>query len=367
MKKLYSFIALCVATLGFTTASAQIANLSELSNDKCYTVKNVRSSWVVSEDNALKTVRETGIDENAEDPNQQFAFLTNDEGETYYLYSVGKEQFVNLDGSLSATAVNPVLFKNGSAAGTFIIYFDGDHHVNVGGSGNIEINWWGSADDGNSNQIFIADTFDATEALKAIPAPAEDPAIKSIEDLSNNKLYTVVQEGRGTSWAIAEGGEALTSSNQVGDVVVGQADDTKQQFAFITYAGNTYIYHAAEKKFVNKDGALADLPTDPVMFEKGVGKRGFVILFDDQHYVNINNEKNVAINGWSTADDGNSCRITPVANFDPSEVLALFEQTTAIESATVVGKADVYSLDGRKVQNPSKGIYLINRKKVYVK
>jgi hypothetical protein len=38
-----------------------------------------------------------------------------------------------------------------------------------------------------------------------------------------------------------------------------------------------------------------------------------------------------------------------------------------IENLTVNGKAEIYSLDGRKVKNPTKGIYLINGKKVVVK
>ena len=41
--------------------------------------------------------------------------------------------------------------------------------------------------------------------------------------------------------------------------------------------------------------------------------------------------------------------------------------TDGINAVTVNGKAEIYSLDGRKVTNPTKGIYLINGKKVVVK
>ena len=41
--------------------------------------------------------------------------------------------------------------------------------------------------------------------------------------------------------------------------------------------------------------------------------------------------------------------------------------TDGINGVTVNGKAEIYSLDGRKVTNPTKGIYLINGKKVVVK
>ena len=38
-----------------------------------------------------------------------------------------------------------------------------------------------------------------------------------------------------------------------------------------------------------------------------------------------------------------------------------------INNITVNGNVEVYTLDGRKVKNPTKGIYVVNGKKVYVK
>ena len=108
MKKFYTLLTLCLAFFGIATATAQ--NAPELSNEKAYTVKNSRSAWATSTE-ALKTISDLGISEDAADANQQFAFLTNDEGETYYLYSVGQQKFINNDGTLSATADFPINFK----------------------------------------------------------------------------------------------------------------------------------------------------------------------------------------------------------------------------------------------------------------
>lgn len=330
MKKFYTLLTLCLAFLGIATATAQ--NAPELSNEKAYTVKNARSAWATSAE-ALKTISDLGISEDAADVNQQFAFLTNDEGETYYLYSVGQQKFIKNDGTLSATAEHPVSFKKGNAEGTFVTYFDGSHYINIGGSNQMIIDGWSSADAGNSNVFTIAADFDPTEALKALPAPVvpEFPCIKSISELSNNKLYTVVQKSHSkgaTSWAIAAGGDAFVSSKQVEGAVAGQADDTKQQFAFLSYGENIYLYHPAEKKFVNKDATLSATPVDAITLLDGAFKNTFMVKFDDSHYVNVNGEQNMGIDSWSAADGGNSCTITPVADFDPTQALEFFALTS---------------------------------------
>ena len=335
MKKFYTLLTLCLAFLGIATATAQ--NAPELSNEKAYTVKNARSAWATSAER-LNSITKLSLSENAADANQQFAFLTNDEGETYYLYSVGQQKFINNDGTLSATADYPVYFKKGNAEGTFVAYFDGSHHINIDTGGTVLIDGWSAADAGNSNVYTAVADFDPTEALKALPAPVvpEFPCIKSLSELSNNKLYTVVQKNHSkgaTSWAIAAGGDAFVSSKQVEGAVVGQADDTKQQFAFLTYEEQIYLYHPAEQKFVNKDATLSATPVDAITLLDGAFKNTFMVKFDDAHYVNVNGEQNMGIDNWSAADGGNSCTISAVTDFDPTEVLKLFVVPTTVENA----------------------------------
>ena len=362
MKKLYTFIALCVATLGFTTASAQDA--PELSNDKCYTVSTPRSSWICTA-TGMNTTAKAGVEANAEDPNQQFAFLTID-GKTY-LYSVGQKSFIANNKGFSLYADYPVYFKKGMDGldGTFVVYFDNTHYINIGSQNDLFMDTWSTADEGNSCTFTVAGSFDPTEALANAVAP--EP-IKSLDELNINKLYTIVQKGRGTSLAVAEGKDTLCANTTIaGNPITGDPTDTKQQFAFITYNGLTYLYHAAEKKFLNKDKSLSVVPSEPIELTQNENDNTFVIKFNEKDWINVGGRHDIAIGGWTTVDAGNSCTITPVADFDPTEVLELLGQVTGIESATVTTKAEVYSLDGRKVQNPTKGIYFINRKNVYVK
>ncbi len=177
MKKMYFFLSLCLAMIGLT-ANAQIASLSELSNEKCYAVSNARTSWATSA-TALKTIKDLGVTADETSPAQQFAFVTNDEGATYYLYSVGQSKFVNLDGSLGNKPVNPINFK--TSGGKFVMYFDASHYINCGGSSQMIIDGWNIADEGNMCDIKAVADFDPTAALAAFNAVDEAEVAANLE------------------------------------------------------------------------------------------------------------------------------------------------------------------------------------------
>ena len=142
----------------------------------------------------------------------------------------------------------------------------------------------------------------------------------------NTQLYYVTQPYRNnTSWAIAYNGTKLQSNVGIG--VYTNANDSRQQFAVLSNdCGNThYLYHAAEKKFVNKDGSLSNEPYDPIYFKNGAYNSTFVAYFDQSHYINIRESGDMVIDSWSTPDGGNSCVIYIVSSsFDPTEALLKF-------------------------------------------
>ena len=86
-------------------------------------------------------------------------------------------------------------------------------------------------------------------------------------ELDNDAVYYVSQPyNGGTSWAIATGGSAMNINTKLG--ITADGADARQQFAFITNDGGKthYLYHPAEKKYVNKDNTLSATPRDPVYF-----------------------------------------------------------------------------------------------------
>ena len=158
--------------------------------------------------------------------------------------------------------------------------------------------------------------------------------VSSMTQLSNSRLYYISQpyHTKGlTAWAIAEGGSALKSSSDL-DIPAYKAD-ARQQFAILTNDNGAthYLYHAAEKKFVNKDGSLADTPTDAIYFEAGAYDTTFVAYFDAAHYINVGGSQEMVINGYNTPDGGNSCVIAPAGTFSPKAALAKFPAVEVTE------------------------------------
>lgn len=134
--------------------------------------------------------------------------------------------------------------------------------------------------------------------------------------LSNDEVYHITQPYRNnTAWAVERGGTQMLSNMQIG--AENKSDDPRQQFAFLTFDnGETYyLYHEAEQKYISKEGQLVDVAVDPVYFKRGAYESTFMVYFDANHYVNVNDYGNLVIDYWKTPDGGNSCVITAVPKY----------------------------------------------------
>jgi uncharacterized protein YjdB len=152
-------------------------------------------------------------------------------------------------------------------------------------------------------------------------------AVASIAKLTNDRLYyiSLPYHTQGlTSWAVSQGEGMLVSNATLG--IAADRDDAVQQFAFLTNneGATHYLYHAMEKKFVNKDGKLAESPTDPIYFKEGAYDTTYVAYFDDSHYINVNDERQLVINDYATPDGGNSFVIRPAKTFNSKAALEKF-------------------------------------------
>jgi uncharacterized protein YjdB len=168
-----------------------------------------------------------------------------------------------------------------------------------------------------------------------VHAKASD-AVPSIAKLSNDRLYHIslpYHTGGLTSWAVAQGGSALKTNADL--CIAPDKDDTAQQFAFLTNdeGATYYLYHAIEKKFVNKEGVLVDIPTDPIYFKEGAYDTTFVAYFDETHYINVGGVRQMVVDDYTTPDGGNSIVIRPAKTFNPKAAL---EKFPAVEVAEIV-------------------------------
>ena len=165
------------------------------------------TSWAVGRGgDKLRSNVDLGIELDSNDPRQQFAILSDDGGNTYFLYHVTESKFICKDGSLSETPVDAIKFMEGAYSDTFFAYFDDSHYVNVGGSCQMTIDDWDTPDGGNSCVFLPVGEFDPTEALEAIrdftgiddvASESKDERVKSgtVYDLQGRKLSEITEPG----------------------------------------------------------------------------------------------------------------------------------------------------------------------------
>lgn len=170
MRKFTFLFALFFIMMGTAMADdLTITTLSDLSNYKAYTLKTSRSELVAKSDNSrIATTNDISGTFDASNTQYQFALLKNPSG-SYFLYSISASKFVNKSGDLVETPAEPILFKDGQSTGTFVLYFDASHYMNMGGSNQLAINDYSTADGGNSYTITqVADFTPSDELLNSI-------------------------------------------------------------------------------------------------------------------------------------------------------------------------------------------------------
>lgn len=147
------------------------------------------------------------------------------------------------------------------------------------------------------------------------------------EGFSNQKLYTLTCK-RGALVMNADGtglaaGQARTD-----------APETDKRFAIITYNDAQYLYSPVQKQFLLSDGSFASRLGSPVSFDDSHPDGDYTYMLTMQNAkgetLTFNNNGKIVINDWGTPDDGNRWRIEPVADFDPTEALALAAKQTCV-------------------------------------
>lgn len=145
------------------------------------------------------------------------------------------------------------------------------------------------------------------------------------EGFSNSKLYTLTCK-RGGLVMNAEG-TGLAAGQKRTD-----APEADTRFAIITYEGAQYLYSPVNKQYLLFDGSFVNRLGSPITFDdsKADGEYKFMLSTqgtnDETWY--FNNNGNIVINSWDTPDDGNRWLIEAVADFDPTEALALAGKQT---------------------------------------
>ena len=142
----------------------EVTNLSELSNDKVYTIRSARAFLLYSEKEEFANILCTSsgskvgsVTYSLTDPNLQFRIEK--QGDNYYLYSVGAKKYVSGNGSYEAAAATVLKMENvgGAYPWKLIIGSNGMNSQDGGQTSNgIKVDYWTTTDAGNCYQIVEA-------------------------------------------------------------------------------------------------------------------------------------------------------------------------------------------------------------------
>ena len=163
---------------------------------------------------------------------------------------------------------------------------------------------------------------------------------------SNNKLYTLTCKRGGL--VMNSEGTGLAAGQTRTD-----APEADKRFAIITYNGKYYLYSPTVKQYLLADGSFVNRLGSPITFDdsKADGEYKYMLCTQGTNGETwyFNNNGDIVINGWDAADDGNRWLIEPVADFDPTEALAVAATQTFTVTYEVLYEGKVVATATEKV------------------
>lgn len=174
--------------------------------------------------------------------------------------------------------------------------------------------------------------------------------ITSLDDLSNDKTYTVVA-ARGY-WGVKNGSFLYGYS---GTPSTANADNT---FAILkSDAGNYYLFNVGKQKFVSSTSSAAGTGKNALQLKDVVEAKFTVNSTGNTDYpwcfrapesnnwlINMGGGLEVVVDSWSTLDAGNQYKITEVGDLAEAVKTAALQKIDAFENKTSVTVTYVYKL-----------------------
>ena len=204
--------------------------------------------------------------------------------------------------------------------------------------------------------------------------------IREINQLRNDKAYKLEPEdakcgvfyGNPNSNYLDICGGAEGYNNA--DIQVNRSDEN-QQFILYKYDDKYYIYNVGLKKFVsgyenfgdNVRFTFSDTPVCSVTLTASSVSDEFVISIDDNVFMSATEGINGCV-GKNEEDGGNRLSIFEVADISEElqrDILEKIIVAAGIEDYQInTDKETYYDLQGRRVNNPTKGVYILNGNKI---
>ena len=222
-------------------------------------------------------------------------------------------------------------------------------------------------------------------------------ALTSLSQLDNDKTYTLRSARTfllySSNYDVAD--KLCTGNGTSINGVDRDLNDRNQHFYIKNINDSYYLYSAVAGKYVSKTGEYTTDATDAMTFENVGGEYPWKLQIGNNC---MNSQEpnrvptGILVDSWKTTDAGNCYIIEEVAatHLHPNRWYLSIEarnamfnaparinlsivgqkdnnNTTSVEEIETVEETVVYDLSGRRVENPTKGMYIVNGKKVLVK
>ena len=103
------------------------------------------------------------------------------------------------------------------------------------------------------------------------------------------------------------------------------------------------------------------------MLQFAFGKIGGMVYFDDISCVEKGTTNDLVVNGSFESDDLSQWEVISWANQTMTIIEDPTTGITTMDRGTKATDNVIYTLDGRRVTNPQKGLYIVNGRKVVIK
>ena len=185
--------------------------------------------------------------------------------------------------------------------------------------------------------------------------------VTNLSELSNDKVYTIRSARAFLLYSEVEGlTNTLCTSNgkKVGSVTY-SLTDPNLQFRIEKQGDNYYLYSVGAQKYVSGNGSYEATAATVLKMENVGGAYPWKLVIGSNGMNSQDGgqtDSGIIINSYTTADPGNCYQIVEAGE----------KNETGIENAEVImqNSAFFYDLQGRRVENPDKGIYIRGNKKV---
>ena len=270
MRKITLFLMSLFLTVGamaqYGSKMVYVTDLSQLSNDKVYTLESERcylmynttaNATGISSSNSTLLNTSNRPAKNKDDVNQQFK-IENING-SYYLYSVGASKYVTDNGSFADTPQQALSISTSNSQSHPWFLKIGNNGLNSQDAGQtsagIVVNNWVQQDPGNRYKILdVEESMSLNLAFEEVGNPTED-GVYRVYWKQNNRGYLAYHNGYPTKGVLAD----VTLGSYGSSHFNSATDPVELEWYLITSEkGNKYLFSAYNGKFLSYSEESAD-------------------------------------------------------------------------------------------------------------